>query len=197
MKRTFVLTLLLILLPVPPAATAAGEYQPETDYMAKMIEAAVAGDAAAGRAAQTSRDEKIAALGLAYPSVNYDELSLLARLIWAEAGSDWLDMNWKMSVGEVALNRVSSPEFPDTLHEVLSQPGQYYGPTEWYLDYLRPSRACAEAASRLLSGERVLNRPSVVFQSNAVLGSGVYVVLWDSLLGGTYLCDSYHMELYS
>ena len=196
MKRTFLFSLLLLWLPAM-ALTAAGDFDPDTDYMALMIDAVAANDAAAGRAAQAARDEKLAATGLAYPSVNYVDLALLSRLIWAEAGSSWLDAEWKMSVGEVALNRVASPEFPNTLREVIAQPGQYYGPPEWYLDYLVPSRACAEAAARLLSGERVLNRPSVVFQSNGVLGSGIFKTLWDPLLGGTYLCDSYHMELYS
>jgi len=49
---------------------------------------------------------------------------------------------------------------------------------------------------RLLSGERVLDEPSVVFQSNGRLGSGVHKKLVDDQLGVTYLCYSSHPELY-
>ena len=53
-----------------------------------------------------------------------------------------------------------------------------------------------EAAARLLNGERVLCEPSVVFQANARIGSGVFRELRDSLLGSTYLCYSSRPELY-
>lgn len=178
------------------AAPAAGEYAPETDYMARMVDCAQRGDLERGREAQRCREEKIAALGLSYPGVDFDELLLLSRLIYAEAGSDWLDEHWKMAVGEVVLNRVASPEFPDTLREVVTQPGQYYGPTEWYLDWLYPDRASVVAAMKLLSGERVLNEPAVVFQANGTQGSGVFLELRDEYLGSTFLCYSYYMELY-
>ena len=55
---------------------------------------------------------------------------------------------------------------------------------------------CVEAAARLLSGERVLNEPSVVFQSGGVQGSGVYLELYSSYYGYTYLCYSSYPELY-
>ena len=49
---------------------------------------------------------------------------------------------------------------------------------------------------RLLCGERILAEPSVGFQSNGHLGSGVYKKLVDDQLGVTYLCYSSHPELY-
>ena len=179
------------------ASCAAAGYAPRTDYMAEMLEAVCAGDYAAGSAAAEKRAEKIARMALDYPQVEFEELWLLSKIIYAEAGSVWLPMDWKMAVGEVVLNRMASPEFPGTMREVLEQPGQYYGRNNAYFDGLRPSPECAEAARRLLEGERVLCAPSVVFQSNYRLGSAVYLELKDALLGSTYLCVSSHPELYA
>lgn len=177
-------------------AGAHADYDPDTDYMALMMEAAGKGDAETGLWAMGCRNEKIDDLGLEYPKVDFTELSLLSKIIWAEAGSVWLSMEWKMCVGEVVLNRMASPEFPDTMIEVLEQPGQYYGKNNPYFESILPSADCVLAAKRLLEGERILGDPSVVFQSNYYLGSGVHTALYDPLLGYTYLCYSSHPELY-
>ena len=136
-------------------------------------------------------------MGLAYPQIDFEELWLLSKIIYAEAGSVWLPMDWKMAVGEVVLNRMASPEFPDTMREVLEQPGQYYGRNNPYFNCLKPLPESVEAARRLLEGERVLSAPGVVFQSNYRLGSAVFLELKDTLLGSTYLCVSSHPELYA
>ena len=173
-----------------------GDYCPDTDYMLIMMEAVCTGDEKAGMEAEKLRNEKIAALGLGYESVSFEELSLLSKIIEAEAGSLWLGMEWKMAVGEVVLNRVASPEFPDSVKAVIGQPGQYYGANSPYLASLRPSMESTEAAKRLLEGERVLCDPSVVFQANFPQGSSVHTLLYDSLLGYTYLCCSNFPEYY-
>ena len=179
------------------AVQTRADYSPEVDYMERMLDAAVRGDTESGQSAQLCRDEKIDADGLDYPHVQFDELLLLSKIIEAEAGSEWLSDEWKMAVGEVVLNRIASPEFPDTMAEVVCQPGQYYGKNSRYFNSLLPSRRSAEAAARLLSGERVLGEPSVVFQANFVLGGGVFLRLDDKQLGSTYLCYSSHRELYN
>lgn len=188
---TLMTGLMLMGLTIPGAA----DYEPKTDYMELMIQAVMKGDTEAGTQAEQARNEKIEALGLAYDPVTFDDLLLLSRVIYREAGSNWLSEEWKMSVGEVVLNRVASPEFPDTIREVVMQPGQYGGLTKEF-KYLKPSRTCVEIALRLLTGERVLEEPSVVFQSNGHLGSGVHKKLVDGQLGVTYLCYSSHPELY-
>ena len=53
----------------------------------------------------------------------WDELELLAQVVEAEAGNQ--DMIGKRLVVDVVLNRVDSPLFPDTITEVLEQPGQF------------------------------------------------------------------------
>ena len=193
MKRLITVVLLLACLTLPGLA----DFDPEQDYMAQMMEAARLGDYNTGVAACAARAEKLAALELDYPAIDFEELWLLSKIIYAEAGSNWLSMDWKMSVGEVVLNRIASPEFPNTMRAVLEQPGQYYGKNSGYFNSLRPSAACVEAAKRLLSGARILNEPGVVFQSNYRLGSGVFLELKDSALGSTYLCWSSHRELYT
>ena len=52
-----------------------------------------------------------------------DEVDLLARLIYQEAGCDWIPDYVILWVGSVALNRVESDKYPDTLYEVIYDPG--------------------------------------------------------------------------
>jgi len=165
------------------------------DYSKIMITAAVTGDVAAGAAAQDSRDKKIAALGLNEKSYTFEDLMLISKIIYAEAGSEWLSDEWKMCVGEVVLNRVASPEFPNTIKEVLEQPGQYYGANSRYFNNLLPSERSVVCAMRLLNGERLLE-PSVVFQANFTQGGGTHTAVFDKYLGWTYFCYSSKTELY-
>ncbi len=197
MKRSvtvFICVCLLLSLCPTAGASYVGK---SSDYMLTMINCAIEGDHQGGEAAEGLRNEKIETLGLDYPSVDYTELELLSRLIEAEAGSAWLSREWKMSVGEVVLNRMKSPEFPDTMSEVISQPGQYSCSASHSFTLLRPSLESVIAAKLLLEGERVINDESVVFQSNFILGSGIHTVLYDSRLGYTYLCYSSYPELYA
>lgn len=175
---------------------ARADFEPETDYSQIMIEAAVAGDTEAGDEAERQRNEKIDGLGLDEQKINFEDMLLLAKVIHTEAGSEWLSDDWKMAVGEVVLNRVASPEFPDTIAGCIFQAGQYCGASESWYDTLTPYLSCVVAAKRLLSGERVLNEPSVVFQSNGPQGGGIFRELRDAYFGTTYLCYSTHPELY-
>lgn len=167
----------------------------DVNYLDLMISAAVAGDYDAGRAAEADRNEKIDNEKLDFTKIVFDDLMLLSKIIYAEAGSYWLSQEWKMCVGEVVLNRVASPEFPDTIAEVLAQPGQYYGSNSRYFNNLLPNEASVEAAVRLLNGERLMD-PSVVFQANFKQGSGTHTAYHDKYLGWTYFCFSSKPELY-
>ncbi len=129
------------------------------------------------------------------PQYYESDLMLLAKVIYAEAGSEFLSDEWKMCVGEVVLNRVASPEFPNTIYDVVYQQGQYQGARSGYIASLTPSERCIDIAKRLLNGERIME-PSVVFQANFKQGSGVYKSLYDSNLGWTYFCYSTNMSLY-
>ncbi len=168
----------------------------ETDYLEEMVCAVVEEDYARGEAAAEARNETLLLLHGGEGAFTFEELVLLSRIMYAEAGSVWLSDEWKMCVGEVVLNRVASPEFPDTIREVLEQPGQYYGKNCRYFDTLRPSELCVRLAVRLLRGERVMDEPSVVFQANFRQGGGVFAEYRDAALGSTFFCFSLHTELY-
>ena len=180
---------------IEEATAQSPEAHEATDYMEDMIWAAVRGDYEAGEAAEEKRGNKITLMELGYPVVDFEELYLLAKIMYAEAGSNWLSDEWKMCVGEVVLNRVMSPEFADTIKDVLEQPGQYYGKNNGYFNNLRPDERCVRLALRLLEGERQMD-PSVVFQANFRQGSGVHTAFHDDYLGWTYFCISSKPELY-
>ena len=171
-------------------STGASVEEPEPDWLTLLTDAAVAGDREAGLAAAEGWNA-----GEGNTALDYDEFFLLAKLITWEAGSDWLPEELRMSVGEVALNRVASPEYPDTLEEVVYQYGQYVGTdTPAFREHLTPSRPCAASALRLLLGERVL-QPQVIFQGHAVQGK-VHSVFRDLHYGTVYFCESNFPELY-
>lgn len=194
MKRLFILIFILTIV-FDLSGYASAEFDPEIDYMAIMIESALIGDYESGLAAEAARNEKLDAMESEYVKVAFEDLYLLSKIIYAEAGSDWLSNEWKMCVGEVVLNRVASPEFPNTIREVLEQPGQYYGEYSSYFNNLLPTELCIDLAMKLLEGERLME-PSVVFQANFVQGSGVHMLYSDKQLGNTFFCYSCRMELY-
>lgn len=131
--------------------------------------------------------------GLKY---SYEELWLLSKIIEAEAGMNWLDDYIRMCVGEVILNRVESPEFPNTIYEVIYQEGQYHHVKYDMFDDVTPTEKSIKVAQRLLNGDRLINNKSVVFQANFPQGSGVHESIYDELLGYTYLCYSNNLEIY-
>jgi len=162
-------------------------------YLAEMQEAAVCGDVSAGHAAESARNDAIRAGGEG-AAVSFDDLLLLARVIDAMAGSDWLTEDFRLCVGEVVLNRVASPEFPNTLQEVVYQRGQYTVVSTARFQSARPRQECVEAALRLLLGERHMV-PAVVYQSDCIQGE-LFTMFPDRQLGSTYFCLSDHLELY-
>lgn len=163
-------------------------------YLGEMSKAAVAGDTEAGRQAEQYRNEIIDQKGSEETKISFDDLYLLAKLICAEAGSDWLSDNFRLCVGEVVLNRVASPEFPDTLSDVVYQKGQYSSAGTAAFATLVPSQACVDVALRLLQGERQM-APSVVFQSDHEQGE-IFSMYKDRRLGTTFFCVSPNQELY-
>ncbi|MBO1514182.1 cell wall hydrolase [Metabacillus bambusae] len=56
-------------------------------------------------------------------SISDDEIDLLARLVRAEAQTE--SFEGKAAVASVVLNRVESPQFPDSIKKVIYEPGQF------------------------------------------------------------------------
>ena len=164
------------------------------DYHTLLIQAAAEGDEETGCTLAAERNALIRRHRLREETVDFDELQLLSRLIFAQAGERKYSEEYRFCVGEVALNRVASPEFPDTLEEVVYQRGQYLCTLEPEFAVLRPSVECARIALHLLLGERHL-APQVLYQSPRRIGPA-YVRFYDRLLGYTYFCESVYTQLY-
>ena len=59
------------------------------------------------------------------PQPDAEQVEMLACVIYQEAGGDACSDLCRRYVGDVVLNRVADPRFPDTLAGVLTQKGQY------------------------------------------------------------------------
>ncbi len=192
MKKSLMVLLVLAMVLVMGASAFAEE--PPTNWGRMMRDAAVLGDHEAGEAAAEGWNLALLEGEREGEPMDFEELFLLARVIETEAGSDWLPDELLMCVGEVVLNRMASPEFPDTMEEVVYQEGQYEDVCTKEFEELLPGRRAVQIAMRLLQGERML-QPNVVFQSNRKLGT-VHATYCDKRLGFTYFCESSHPELY-
>lgn len=101
----------------------------------------------------------------------YDEDSLfwLSHIIHAESGNQ--PLNGKIAVGNVVLNRVKSPIFPNTIYDVLFQKGQFYDSYSGPIT-MDPNTESIIAAKLCLDGAVVL--------SNAYWFNGVGIPCWAS-----------------
>lgn len=195
MKRRIAVFLVVCAFLVP-AARGSADYDPKLNYLDILYRALCDGDHEAGRAAAVCYNEYLDDRGSQAARIDYGELMWLARIIEHEAGGSGISLEWRMCVGEVVLNRVASPEFPNSIEEVIFEPGQYAGmDSEEFRERLNPDEDSAEAALRLLQGERLME-PQVVFQANFKQGSGVYTLYYSKVYGYTYFCLSNHPELY-
>ena len=173
------------------------DFSPDTDYAALMIESAVSGDIRSGRQYEEARNRKISALNCENTVFTFDDLYLLAKVVEAEAGSDWLSIEHKKLVASVVVNRAESPEFPPTIHEVVYQKGQYETAGTYSFEKMIPSKSSVQVASQILQFGSIA--PSaVVFQAEFKQGSGVYKSIYDSVRNRTtYFCYSSNPDFYS
>lgn len=112
-----------------------------------------------------------------------EDLDLLSRLIYAEAGCDWIPDDIQLYVGSVVLNRVENDLFPDNIHDVIYAKGQYSPIWSGTINNSPDERTIANAKRLLEDGS--LLPANVVFQANFKQGDGVYYEYYDKLLGST------------
>lgn len=79
-----------------------------------------------------------------------DDLLLIARVVYSEAPDE--PFEGQVGVAAVVVNRVLSPHFPDTVHDVVFAPGQFQG-TKTALFRRDPSDEALRAAKAALYGE--------------------------------------------
>ena len=169
--------------------------EPEPDYRALILDAAVRADPERGREAAQARNERLDALGSSEARIDFDELLLLARYLSLRAGEDRLTDELRLCAGEVLLNRVASPEFPDTLSEVLAGEDDPELLDALAQPDLRPDRRSAEAAWELLAGKRLLDS-RVLYRSETRPQGQVYATFCDRYYRTTYFSLTEHPELY-
>lgn len=109
-------------------------------------------------------------------------LNLLAHLIFAEAGSDNISDEQQILVGIVAMNRVKSKKYPNTLYEVIYQSGQYA--CTWDGNFEKePNERAYSNAKIVLDNQADVHPVNVIYSAEFEQGSGVY-----KKLGNTYFC---------
>lgn len=113
-----------------------------------------------------------------------NDLYVLSHIISAEAGNCGEEM--LIGVGSVVLNRVASDKFPDTIEEVVFQPGQY-APTWNGAYYDEPTDEAVEVAEMLLTDGSQIDE-SVVWQAEFVQGVGIYEVIESPWGSKMYFC---------
>ena len=115
------------------------------------------------------------------PAYSEEDLYILSHVICGEAGSTWISNEEQLLVANVVINRVNSPRFPNTIKDVVFQPGQYA--CTWDGNYYRePDARTIENAKRILNGERFCP-DNVLYQSTSPQGSGIY-----KQIDNTYFC---------
>lgn len=123
------------------------------------------------------------------PTIPYteDDLDLLARLLTAEVGSTWIPDEIQLYVGSVVLNRMAHEYFPDTLYDVIYQPGQYSPTWNGRIENTPDERTIVNVRKLLEEGS--ILPVNVVFQANFKQGEGVYHEYYDEILETTtYFC---------
>lgn len=113
-----------------------------------------------------------------------NDLYVLSHIISAESGNCSEDM--MIAVGSVVLNRVNDERFPDTIEEVVFQPGQY-SPTWNGTYYNEPTDGAVEVAEMLLTDGSQIDE-SVVWQAEFVQGVGIYEVIESPWGSKMYFC---------
>ena len=113
-----------------------------------------------------------------------NDLYVLSHIISAEAGNCSEEM--MIAVGSVVLNRVADERFPDTIYDVVFQPGQY-SPTWNGAFYAEPTEAACKVAKTLLEEGPTID-PSVVWQAEFVQGEGIYKTVTSPLGIVMYFC---------
>lgn len=117
--------------------------------LASALDAQVDWDAATGTVSITGGSGAIAGAGSYYDA---EELYWLSRIISAESQGE--PLLGQIAVGNVILNRVASPEFPDSIYEVIfdSRWGGQFEPVRNQTIYNEPAASSVLAAKLCLEG---------------------------------------------
>lgn len=83
------------------------------------------------------------------PALSSDDMLLLARAIYGEARGE--PYEGQVAVAAVVVNRVSHPSFPNSIPDVIFQPGAFTAVSDGQI-WLEPNAAAFKAATDALNG---------------------------------------------
>lgn len=109
------------------------------------------------------------------PIYSQSDLDLLAAIIYAEAGDQArYGFEALRYVGDVIMNRVHSPMWPDSVSGVVYQSGQFSPVTDGGLDraWGRVTEECYEAARLALSGNQL--NTQIIYFSMGYCANGTF-----------------------
>ena len=98
-----------------------------------------------------------------------DDLWYLSRVIQSESG--YCSQEMQEAVGSVVLNRVGDERFPDSIPEVIEQPGQY-STVSWLASNEPTPEALAVAVDLLENGSKLPE--DILYQANFPQGTYTY-----------------------
>lgn len=107
------------------------------------------------------------------------DYELLARLVWAEARGE--SYEGQLAVVEVVFNRVGSESFPDTVYDVIYEPGQFT--TASSLEYVTPTQTQYDVVTAALRMERVLNNDKCVYFNTGSCCGAYYMTIGNHVFG--------------
>lgn len=141
----------------------AGQVSVPLRTVAKAFDAAVDYDQATASITVTRGSGAIAPGSSFY---NQDDLFWLSRVIYRESGNQSLE--GQMAVGNVVLNRVADPVFPNTVEEVLAQKNQFSTYKSGVLRKTEPSASSTIAAKLVMDGGVVEETKGATFFDSGV-----------------------------
>ena len=115
-----------------------------------------------------------------YPDITLtrEDETLLAKIIWVEARGE--PREGQQAIAEVVLNRMASPDFPDTVRAIVYSDNQF--PSVEFLDRASPNQTQYDAIEDALEGPYILPENVVHFATYPVND-----LLWGKI-GGHYFC---------
>lgn len=113
-------------------------------------------------------------------TVSPEDGKLLEAILWAEANNQCFE--GQKAVIEVIFNRVLSPDWPDTIYDVLSQKGQF---ATWkYRNRVKPTQVQADAISEVLrETETVLPDTTYVYFDTKGKNGKAHIRIQDHVFG--------------
>lgn len=113
-------------------------------------------------------------------TITDEEITLLAKLVYEEARGE--SILGQRVVVSVVLNRVLDDRFPDTIHEVIYQTGQFS--PAYKLKNTTPTKTQYDVVKMVLSETNPLIPANVVYFSTSPIGNTIY-----EKIGEHYFCS--------